>query len=1206
MRISEIRNSQQFQDFCQQLLAAEYDDFQGVDDSRGDKGTDGYVPSIGRLFAIYCPEKQLPPKSYYQRKIRSDLAKAVLLRDKYDYQINEWIFITPAPLTEELHRYLTQRVQKAGFAAGNNWSEKHLLSILLRHPELEPCFPELFLPNIRHDMRAGFADIATVQKEVKTSLDILISQRTLVDDDLRVKFEGRLKAQYEKRFESGKQKFGEGLFLQARDVFLEILRDLKLDTEIKDPVLLARAYTNLGTCEWHIGNDNAAASSFEEAHAYNPEDVRCIANLASAQMLRAKKAEALETIERALALDPENEVSITTKANILLSAERHDEAIAFAKEKKKEKLAKYFQAMKCVSERDYETAETIFRELTAAEPGNTEYVAHLAANILLRGQEELQQENTLPWRMPLSLRRAFLEAEGFLSTIIASLETKEAREKLVGAFINRSAVRLMLGKSQEAIKDAQEAVKLAPDSASAYLNLSKAQAELGLFEEAVASMEQYASLSGGLHGRVRDLAYCYFRSGQIPKAKELLAKELNRHLTTEDLHLVGLAVHVYDLDQDTELADELVLRVQRTFPDHPEALSMRARHLENMGQEGAEPLLRKGVDLAGPADRELATLDLADYLYEHNRYSEALPLFEKLIGEDEVASVNYRFLVCLYYSGKYQEVLQYAPRFRGGPEVDLHYSPVEAAAHKALEQLNEAASLFLALYQKQPTNIEYLVEYGICVFRLGDQEKAVRAFDQAKKRVTRVKDLLALARGYDKVGQSRTAIELGYQALQLQPNNPEVHRIYIALFLNLYYNPEVIGAQYAKAFEDARDNFNKRFPEAKGFQMIDIIENPTFIQDSFRERIPAIAEIIEAYQQNRLPITSKAFLFGKDTFDSWTALTDAKELGLKGSVPNAEEQRIELETATSNDEIIVDLLSLYTLCQVKRLDLLPALFKRTYVHQASFDELTESLNEERKHTNKGRLYLTMQGTQLASNEISAEKIRSNVALLEEVERFIKERCEVTGLLKQTEEAHQVLLESFNDSIAYTAICASQRNIPLLSDDGLLRLPLRNSYAVSGFSSQTLLRYAAARGKLSQEELYDAQLELLKLQYRYIAVDGKLLIYSFQQAGYSAIAEFDLVLQEASRREVASESIATTAGNFLKDLWLTPIPMVSRSLTLHSVLTAITQHHRPRRTLGLLLAYLRGEMELVPHLYADILEQASQWLAIAHPKGSPER
>lgn len=224
MRISEIRNSQQFQDLCQLLLAAEYSDFQALDDSSGDKGSDGYVPSMGRLFAIYCPEKHPTPKTYFQRKIRSDLAKAVALCDKYGYQINEWIFITPAPLSEELHRYIAEQVKKAGLTAGISWSEKNLLRILQRHSELEPLLPDLFTADLRREMHSGIADLLAGQTAVKSSVDALIARGTLVDA-AEAKLAGRIKAEYEKRFQSAKQRFDAGMVLQARDAFVEILRD---------------------------------------------------------------------------------------------------------------------------------------------------------------------------------------------------------------------------------------------------------------------------------------------------------------------------------------------------------------------------------------------------------------------------------------------------------------------------------------------------------------------------------------------------------------------------------------------------------------------------------------------------------------------------------------------------------------------------------------------------------------------------------------------------------------------------------------------------------------------------------------------------------------------------------------------------------------------------------------------------------------------
>jgi hypothetical protein len=49
MYIREIRNPLHFQELCQALLTAEYEDFETVRDYNGDKGNDGYSPSRRRL-----------------------------------------------------------------------------------------------------------------------------------------------------------------------------------------------------------------------------------------------------------------------------------------------------------------------------------------------------------------------------------------------------------------------------------------------------------------------------------------------------------------------------------------------------------------------------------------------------------------------------------------------------------------------------------------------------------------------------------------------------------------------------------------------------------------------------------------------------------------------------------------------------------------------------------------------------------------------------------------------------------------------------------------------------------------------------------------------------------------------------------------------------------------------------------------------------
>ena len=148
MKISEVRNARVFQELCQSLLCAEYEDTQIVRDSNGDGGMDAYVPSTKTLYAMYCPRTVPPPKKYYQGKIRGDLKKAVTLRDDKGYAINRWIFLTPEPMEEELHRYLGDKVNKAGFSSGANQSESHLNNLFLKHPHFRSQFPELLIPDI--------------------------------------------------------------------------------------------------------------------------------------------------------------------------------------------------------------------------------------------------------------------------------------------------------------------------------------------------------------------------------------------------------------------------------------------------------------------------------------------------------------------------------------------------------------------------------------------------------------------------------------------------------------------------------------------------------------------------------------------------------------------------------------------------------------------------------------------------------------------------------------------------------------------------------------------------------------------------------------------------------------------------------------------------------------------------------------------------
>ena len=188
MIIREIRDPYLFQDLCQKVFTAEYEDFQSIDDSGGDKGNDGYVPSLKRLFAIYCPEKDRTPKDEYKRKISSDLKKAVTLRNKYKYEIREWIFVTPAPLFEELHRFITNKAKAVGLT-GISWSESKILEILARHSHLKTLYPELLIPDLKTDIQEGFESLNSKMDSIANRITVEPSTSHQTKFKQKIKYE---------------------------------------------------------------------------------------------------------------------------------------------------------------------------------------------------------------------------------------------------------------------------------------------------------------------------------------------------------------------------------------------------------------------------------------------------------------------------------------------------------------------------------------------------------------------------------------------------------------------------------------------------------------------------------------------------------------------------------------------------------------------------------------------------------------------------------------------------------------------------------------------------------------------------------------------------------------------------------------------------------------------------------------------------------
>lgn len=160
MHIREIRNPQHFQDLCQQLLIAEYPDAVTVDDLRGDKGIDIYIPATKTLVAVYCPRKDSTLNKTIKEKIKEDIEKASRLPDG-TYQIENFTFLTPFPLTEDVYRYFKKVSKNFAFKFTELKNDKYLINLFIKHSELRGQFPDLIMPDLEDQLNKAEKNIIT-------------------------------------------------------------------------------------------------------------------------------------------------------------------------------------------------------------------------------------------------------------------------------------------------------------------------------------------------------------------------------------------------------------------------------------------------------------------------------------------------------------------------------------------------------------------------------------------------------------------------------------------------------------------------------------------------------------------------------------------------------------------------------------------------------------------------------------------------------------------------------------------------------------------------------------------------------------------------------------------------------------------------------------------------------------------------------------
>ncbi|MFH1688224.1 MAG: hypothetical protein ABIE70_11980 [bacterium] len=148
-QIAQMTDPQEFTRLCNIILTELHGpDYQVIDGTRADGGNDGYIISEKRIIAMYCPIKpERKTDADYLRKIKSDIDKAQSLRDSEKYVIENWTFLSPRKLSNNVVVEMMAYAKSRGFSAIHQEST-FLSCALLRHKHLVESFPSLHINDV--------------------------------------------------------------------------------------------------------------------------------------------------------------------------------------------------------------------------------------------------------------------------------------------------------------------------------------------------------------------------------------------------------------------------------------------------------------------------------------------------------------------------------------------------------------------------------------------------------------------------------------------------------------------------------------------------------------------------------------------------------------------------------------------------------------------------------------------------------------------------------------------------------------------------------------------------------------------------------------------------------------------------------------------------------------------------------------------------
>lgn len=309
-----------------------------------------------------------------------------------------------------------------------------------------------------------------------------------------------------------------------------------------------------------------------------------------------------------------------------------------------------------------------------------------------------------------------------------------------------------------------------------------------------------------------------------------------------------------------------------------------------------------------------------------------------------------------------------------------------------------------------------------------------------------------------------------------------------------------IKAKTLHALHDILENFNNRYPEARGLERVRVeTSTPGGLEpmlEKVRDRHDAIQEVQKLYEAGTMPLALVARSVGSDPVEVMVGLANSG-LAIRVCEGTHPERAAAMAAINVNGAkgCVVDSVTLHMILRLNLAKAVTEICGPIGIVEETALRLQQRIHELGERPNETEMFIAYRDGQYYRQETTPKEKKQALALAVEDRAWLAANTTILPAEgKQDPSASwRPLIERFGSSFLDEVRAAQGSGWLLLCEDQLLRTLARLDFGVAGTWLQPVLMRALARKVITDAEYRDAIVHLIDARIEFISISPELLV-----------------------------------------------------------------------------------------------------------------